>query len=64
MTVRSIAWTATHGRWATWTGPINRTRSARFDGARLIPLPVPTIEAEPTYDTILAAAAPPASGQY
>ena len=32
----------------------------RFDGARLIPLPVPEIKAEPTYDSILSAAVPPA----
>ena len=41
--------------WANQPNPFRR-----FDGARLIPLPVPKIEAEPTYDTILAAAAPPA----
>ena len=41
--------------WANQPNPFRR-----FDAARLIPLPVPKIEAEPTYDTILAAAAPPA----
>ena len=41
--------------WANQPNPFRR-----FDGARLIPLPVPKIEAEPTYDTILAAAAPTA----
>ena len=40
--------------WANQPNPFRR-----FDGARLISLPVPEIEAEPTYDTILAAAAPP-----
>ena len=36
--------------WANQPNPFRR-----FDGAGLIPLPVPKIEAEPTYDTILAA---------
>jgi SagB-type dehydrogenase family enzyme len=41
--------------WANQPNPFRR-----FDSAPLIQLPVPEIEAEPTYDTILAAAVPPA----
>ena len=41
--------------WASQPNPFRR-----FEGARLIPLPLPRIEAEPTYDASLAAAAAPA----
>ncbi len=41
--------------WANQPHPFRR-----FDGARLIPLLVPEIKAEPTYDSILSAAVPPA----
>ena len=41
--------------WANQPHPFRR-----FDGARLIPLPVPEIKAEPTYDSTLSAAVPPA----
>ena len=36
--------------WASQPNPFRR-----FEGARLIPLPLPRIEAEPTYDAISAA---------
>ena len=41
--------------WASQPNPFRR-----FEGARLIPLPLPRIQAEPTYDAILAPAAAPA----
>ena len=41
--------------WASQPNPFRG-----FEGARLIPLPLPRIEAEPTYDAILAPAAAPA----
>ena len=40
--------------WANQPNPFRR-----FDGAQLIPLPMPEIEAEPTYDTTLAGGVPP-----
>ena len=41
--------------WASQPNPFRR-----FDRAQLIPLPLPRIEAQPTYDAILAAASTPA----
>ena len=41
--------------WASQPNPFRR-----FEGAQLIPLPLPRIEAEPTYDALLAAALIPA----
>ena len=41
--------------WASQPNPFRR-----FESAQLIPLPLPRIEAEPTYDAILAAAPTPA----
>ncbi len=40
--------------WASQPNPFRR-----FEGAQLIPLPLPRIEAQPTYDAILAAAPTP-----